>query len=160
VVWSPVFTQRALHAAALPCSVWISQPMRGQLVGQLEGGSQVSFSSSLPLPHTGPPPSPGWSSGASRAPASSSPDDTPASTMSMTWPGVRLVLQPADWQQTPIGTDACMIRSHVNPGGHCGFAGSHSTRAFGMLGVSVQVAASARAGSATAKRTTRVRRTG
>jgi hypothetical protein len=86
VVWSPVFTQRALHAAALPCSAWISQPTRGQLVGQLDGGSQVSFSSSLPLPQTGPPPSPasGRSAGASCAPPSIKPDDTPASTISTT----------------------------------------------------------------------------
>jgi hypothetical protein len=160
-----VFTQRALHAAALPCSVWISQPMRGQLVGQVPGGSQVSFSSSLPLPQTGlspspaSPPSPGWSTGASRTSASTKPDDTPASTMLPTWLGVRSVVQPEVRQQTPIATVVCTIRSQVKPPGHFGAPGSQRTRALGMFGSRVQAAPRASAGSTTANRRIRGRRT-
>lgn len=62
-----------------------------------------------------------------------------------TWAGVRVSAQPGTRQQTPIGTEACSTVSHVNPDGHFGALGSHSTRAFGMLGLRVQAAPSASA---------------
>src|SRR5262249_25952143 len=49
-VCMPSSTQRAVQAAADPSSFLRVQPSDGQLFGQLDGGSQVSPSSSLPLP--------------------------------------------------------------------------------------------------------------
>jgi hypothetical protein len=51
VVCMPSSTQAAVHAAAEPISFRRVQPMGGQAVGQLEGGSQVSPVSTVPLPH-------------------------------------------------------------------------------------------------------------
>ena len=46
-------TQRAVHWLAVPVSFWRVQPIGGQLVGQLEGGSQFSPVSIAPLPQLG-----------------------------------------------------------------------------------------------------------
>jgi hypothetical protein len=116
----PVCAQRAVQVSALPSRPWISQPMGAQLVGQVSGGSQVSPGSSLPLPQVGPPPSDeGASAGRSACaspepePASVRPDDTAASTSRPMSSGERLMVQPTDWQQTPIATEAPAIRSQL-----------------------------------------------
>jgi hypothetical protein len=124
----PVCAQRAVQVSALPSRPWISQPIRGQLVGQVPGGSQVSPGSSLPLPHVGPPPSepspstwrslraspePAPASASASASASANPDDTAASTRRPMSTGERFTVQPTVWQQTPMGTEALAIRSHV-----------------------------------------------
>src|SRR5215510_12514711 len=70
-------------------------------------------------------------------PASKLPELTAASTMPLTWSGVRLSVQPGVRQQTPMFTDAALTCSQLKPEGHLGAFGSQSTRAFGTLGLSV-----------------------
>jgi hypothetical protein len=49
-VWAPSSMQCAVQSAAVPVSFRFVQPMAGQVVGQLPGGSQLSPASSTPLP--------------------------------------------------------------------------------------------------------------
>src|ERR1051325_2503918 len=71
VVCVPLRTQAAVQVAAEPCSSYVAQPTCGQLVGQDDGGSQVSPGSRRPLPQAGVPAvSEAMSEGRSRAAAS------------------------------------------------------------------------------------------
>src|SRR5499427_4842321 len=80
---------------------------------------------------------------ASCTPASKWPELTAASTMPLIWSGVRPSVHPGVLQQTPMFTDAELICSQVKPDGHLGAPGSHTTRAFGTLGLIEQAAPSA-----------------
>ncbi len=53
-VWGASSTQRAVQLAAEPSSLRRMQPLGGQLVGQVPGGSQVSPGSTLSLPQAAP----------------------------------------------------------------------------------------------------------
>jgi hypothetical protein len=81
-------------------------------------------------------------------PPSRSPDPAAASTMPPICSGDSPLLQPVVRQHTPTATGASRIRSQLKPDGHLGAAGSHTTRAFGMLGLSVQPVASTKASAA------------